>query len=102
MVRKIQDWYRLNKVHSLKGRYLPLISIEPLLKELKIPFQVSNIGISFNKLPINKVCIGTGEIKVLIWSQMHGNESTGTKALCDLFKVLTSPKNEWALNQLIT
>jgi hypothetical protein len=96
MVRKIQDWHSLNKANTLNGRYLPLTSIEPLLKELKFPFQVSNIGTSFNKLPINKVCIGTGEMKVLIWSQMHGNESTGTKALFDLLNFLKSP-NKFSL-----
>jgi len=96
MVQKIQDWHSLNKAHSLSGRYLPLTSIEPLLKELNFPFQVSNIGTSFNKLPINKICIGTGEMKVLIWSQMHGNESTGTKALFDMFNFLKSP-NEFSL-----
>lgn len=96
MVRKIQDWHSINKANTIKGRYFPLSIIEPLLKELKFPFQVSKIGTSYNKLPINKVCIGTGEMKVLIWSQMHGNESTGTKALFDLFNFLKSP-NEFSL-----
>jgi len=91
-VQKIQDWHRLNKANILKGRYLPLADIEPLFKALKFPFQVSHIGTSFNKLPINKVTIGTGEMHVLIWSQMHGNESTGTKALFDLFNFLKLPK----------
>jgi hypothetical protein len=98
MVQQIQDWYSLNKANTLKGRYLPLTEIEPLLKKLKFPFQVSNIGTSFNKLPIRKVSIGTGEMKVLIWSQMHGNESTGTKAVFDLFNFLKSP-NEFSLLQ---
>ena len=88
---KIQDWHRIHKAKSLKGRYLPLESIEPFLKKLKFPFEVSNIGTSFNKLPINEVRIGTGEMKVLIWSQMHGNESTGTKAIFDLFNFFKSP-----------
>jgi len=34
--------------------------------------------------------IGNGKIKILLWSQMHGNESTTTKALFDIFNVLNS------------
>jgi hypothetical protein len=34
--------------------------------------------------------IGTGKMRVLIWSQMHGNEATGTKALFDLFNYFTN------------
>lgn len=33
--------------------------------------------------------IGKGSFKVLAWSQMHGNESTTTKALFDLFEFLS-------------
>ena len=64
--------------------------IEPLLKELALPFRVSPLGQSFKKKSIYKVSIGSGAIKVLMWSQMHGNETTGTKALFDLFKFLSS------------
>src|SRR5690606_8390446 len=31
---------------------------------------------------------GHGPIKILMWSQMHGNESTTTKAVCDLINFL--------------
>jgi hypothetical protein len=40
--------------------------------------------------PIYKYEIGAGKTKVLMWSQMHGNESTTTKALFDFFNVLHS------------
>lgn len=42
------------------------------------------IGSSFLGNPIYKLSFGTGEKRVLIWSQMHGNESSGTRAMFDV------------------
>lgn len=51
-------------------------------------FKVTTIGNSAEGREIYQLKIGTGKIKVLIWSQMHGDESTGTRALFDLFNFL--------------
>ena len=88
---KIKEWYSQNKESSLHGRWLPFSKINDLLQNLKHPFEVSKIGQSEQKESIYKVRIGHGKIPILIWSQMHGNESTGTKALFDLFKVFENP-----------
>lgn len=42
------------------------------------------IGTSFLGNPIYKLSFGTGEKRILIWSQMHGNESSGTRAMFDV------------------
>ncbi|MDE0966527.1 MAG: M14 family zinc carboxypeptidase [Flavobacteriaceae bacterium] len=47
-------------------------------------YKIKEIGLSENGESINTVQIGSGKIKILIWSQMHGNESTSTKSLLDL------------------
>ena len=47
-------------------------------------YKFKEIGLSVNGESIKSVRIGTGKIKILIWSQMHGNESTSTKSLLDL------------------
>lgn len=52
------------------------------------------IGYSVLNQPIYKVSIGSGEIPVLLWTQMHGNESTGTLSCIDLLKFLKSPSSE--------
>ena len=90
-LHKIKEWYTENKEKSLHGRWIPFSKIHPLLKKLQHPFKVSKIGLSEKKESIYKVQIGHGKIPVLIWSQMHGNESTGTKALFDLFKLFAKP-----------
>ncbi|WP_293871702.1 M14 metallopeptidase family protein [Flavobacterium sp.] len=75
------------KEASIFGRYITLENVEPLLL-LKYNHEI--IGQSVLGKPIYKVQIGTGKIKILIWSQMHGNESTTTKALFDFLNLLYS------------
>jgi hypothetical protein len=48
------------------------------------------IGSSFLGNPIYKLSFGTGEKRVLIWSQMHGNESSGTRAMFDVINFFES------------
>ncbi len=79
-----------NKEQSIQGRYLTLESIEPLLKKLNTNNQLSVIGQSVLGKPIYKYQIGTGKTKIYLWSQMHGNESTTTKALFDFLNLLHS------------
>lgn len=40
--------------------------------------------LSFEQRPIYTLRTGEGEQKIVIWSQMHGHESTGTYAISDL------------------
>lgn len=74
------------KENSLFGRYITLQDIEPLLT--KYPAEV--IGKSVLGKPIYKYTIGKGATKVFMWSQMHGNESTTTKAVFDFFNLIHS------------
>lgn len=86
-VDKIEDWYLLGKEKSLKGRYITFTDIEPLLKE----HNAERIGKSVLGKSIYKYVLGSGVTKVFIWTQMHGNESTGTKAMFDLLKFFKKP-----------
>jgi hypothetical protein len=76
--------------NELKGRYVTNNHILPLLNKLPNQFRVKTIGKSVLDKPIYSVEYGIGPIKVLIWSQMHGNESTTTKGLFDFFNYLSS------------
>lgn len=79
-----------HKEQNLFGRYITNKHIEPILEKLNSDFAVSVIGKSVKEKPIYAVKFGTGKIKIYMWSQMHGNESTTTKALFDLFHLLSS------------
>jgi len=89
-IEVLQSLYLKHKERSLFGRYIHSKHIEPLLANLPKPFKVDVIGQSVNSQNIYSVTIGFGEKKVLIWSQMHGNESTTTKAIFDLLNTLQS------------
>jgi hypothetical protein len=52
---------------------------------------VETLGKSYEGRSIKSYTFGTGPIKILIWSQMHGNEPTGTHALLEWFKLLETP-----------
>lgn len=76
------------KEKSIEGRYITLDSIEQLLLHNSV-IETSVIGKSVQGKPIYQLKIGSGPIKILMWSQMHGNESTTTKALFDFINFLT-------------
>lgn len=50
--------------------------------------------------PIKVVRAGRGNIRVLMWSQMHGNESTTTKALLDLLNFMGRQERNLLLDAL--
>jgi len=76
------------KEQSLHGRYITLDEIEPLLKTLNTNNELKIIGKSVLNKPIYLYQIGNGKTKILLWSQMHGNESTTTKGLFDFINLL--------------
>ena len=74
---------------KLKGKYIHLDVIFPLLESFKNVFEITEIGKSVQQRSIYQVQIGTGKTKILMWSQMHGNETTTTKGLFDFFNFLS-------------
>lgn len=82
------------KEQSISGRYITNTHIEPILDGLKEYFEISVIGESVQNKPIHAVKIGKGATKIFMWSQMHGNEATTTKALIDLFNFLKTDSEE--------
>lgn len=79
--------YSEYKEHTLFGRYITFEMIASFLEK----YHFNNIillGHSVNGIPIQLYQIGQGKKKILMWSQMHGNESTTTKALFDLLNYL--------------
>ena len=90
---KQMNYSELHKEHkeeSIFGRYITLEHIEPLI----LKHQAEIIGESALGKPIYKLQFGAGKIKILMWSQMHGNEGTTTKALFDFINFLHSNTKE--------
>lgn len=89
----IRNVYHTIKEPKISGRYIPFSVIEELLSDLSNFAKVSSVGISENGVSIKSVEVGTGSKRVLGWSQMHGNETTTTKALFDFFRLLKNNAN---------
>ncbi|MCL5127874.1 MULTISPECIES: M14 family zinc carboxypeptidase [unclassified Algibacter] len=84
----IKSLFLKHKESSLSHRYITNNHIKPLLKNLEKNITVEVIGESVLKESIYGLKIGQGEKRILMWSQMHGNESTTTKAIFDLLNTL--------------
>lgn len=82
--------FQTHREEKLFGRYITNKHIEPLLEQLSTDFKISKAGLSVNLLPIYTIEVGKGTNKIFMWSQMHGNESTTTKALFDFVNLLNS------------
>lgn len=86
--KKLSKTYPNFKEKSIQNRRFKHAHIVPLIKKLKRPFEVEQIGKSIEGRAIYSVKIGRGATKVLLWSQMHGNEPTATMAIMDIFNFL--------------
>lgn len=83
--------YSSIKEESVTGRYVTNEDILPFLETVSEQFKVTIIGKSVMEKPIKMIKVGSGKNKILMWSQMHGNESTTTKAVLDVINSLNAP-----------
>ena len=89
----MKSLFKSFKEPSLSGRYIHTESILDLLQNSSIKPFVKVIGSSVKNENIYSITIGSGPKKILMWSQMHGNESTTTKAVFDMINVFTASEN---------
>lgn len=80
------DKYDNYKENSLQTKRFKHKDIETLIKRLGrvSDFKIKNLGKSTQGRSIQQIKVGKGKIKVLLWSQMHGDEPTGTAAIFDI------------------
>jgi len=64
-------------------------------------FEIRLLGHSVEDRPIRMVSIGSGDIDVLMWSQMHGNESTATRSIVDLLSFIAENSKQKMVNSLL-
>lgn len=90
----LKDIFKTKKETKLFGKWITFKDIEHLFQKHEDIFEINPLGFSEQQRPIYTLKIGSGKKKILLWSQMHGNESTGTKALFDLFNCFSNATNE--------
>src|SRR5688572_30150473 len=65
-------------------------------------FRMERVGESVEGRALNLVQAGSGSFRVLLWSQMHGDEPTATAALFDIFEYLRRHRQDPAVRQLLS
>ncbi|MDD3771205.1 MAG: M14 family zinc carboxypeptidase [Weeksellaceae bacterium] len=81
-----QHYYSDIRVKDFETKYLPFSQLD-LYLENYFPDKIE-LGKSVLENSIYLIKMGNGPIKILVWSQMHGNESTGTRAMLDVLEFL--------------
>ncbi|WP_370391180.1 M14 metallopeptidase family protein [uncultured Winogradskyella sp.] len=91
-IHQLLSLFNSVKSEQLYGRYVTNSHIEGCFSGLPDSC-ISVIGYSVERRPIYSITMGEGPNRILMWSQMHGNESTTTKALFDCFNLLLRDDN---------
>lgn len=100
LVCSVMAWAQLNQeLYKNHQRYVDTTvltrrfkheDLVRVLQKLGKDFRVRKVGTSVEGRSINLVSYGNGPIQVLMWSQMHGDETTATRAIADVFRYLQS------------
>lgn len=95
--------YEQFKEPSITDRRIKHYDLQPLIKRMEqVPgFEVRTVGKSIQGRSLSLISIGTGPIDVFLWSQMHGDESTATMAIFDIFNFLKSDAFTREKNKLL-
>ena len=86
---RIAGRYRVAAIDSRRFTHQTLWrALDPVLRDEA--FRVEEIGRSLHGREIRAITWGRGPTTILMWSQMHGDESTATMALTDLLTWLAA------------
>lgn len=90
------EHYQQIKQNGLDKAQLTYGDIAPILQQHQHNplFSFSQLGQSVLGVPIWQVELGSGPVKILAWSQMHGNESTASAALMDVLNFISAPQQQ--------
>jgi hypothetical protein len=98
--------YETFQASSFSTRHFPPETLYKTLQRLTTNsnklLDMKQAGESFEKRPIYLITAGTGQTRVFLWSQMHGDESTATMAICDILKYLITTRNEEATAKILS
>lgn len=87
---RIVDRHRLAAITNRRINHTDYwLAINPSLQSTRL--RVEQVGRSMHGRELRTVSFGSGPVRVLLWSQMHGDESTATMALADVFAWMAAP-----------
>jgi hypothetical protein len=65
-------------------------------------FHLEQVGSSLEGRSIDMMTVGRGPFRVLLWSQMHGDEATATAALFDVFEYLHRHEGDASVERILS
>ena len=87
----IAEQYRVDGLDDRRVKYTNLWNVmQPALEAPAL--SVTPIGTSIQGRELRAVTFGSGPTRVLLWSQMHGDETTASMSLADIFHFLADPE----------
>lgn len=90
---RIAEQYRVTEISERRFTHDAFWrAVQPSVNSTQL--RTEQIGTSLLGRPIRSVTFGNGPKKVMLWSQMHGDESTATMALADIFRFLAEAPND--------
>ncbi len=90
----LSNFYDRSKISGISRRHFKHAEMMEILHSLTSQhpslFTLEQIGTSVEGRSINLIRLGGGRPKILVWSQMHGDEATATRALLDMLNMIGS------------
>lgn len=85
----IHAGHKLDHLHARNCRHAVVMKeLKEIVGESRGVLEAEEVGRSLERRPMYLVTAGHGHRKILLWSQMHGDEPTATLALMDIFAFL--------------
>ncbi|HRI47538.1 MAG TPA: M14 family zinc carboxypeptidase [Ignavibacteriaceae bacterium] len=108
VINNLYHDYQKFREKSFTNKEVKHDEITPLIESLKDNdiFELQCVGTSLLNREIYRIKLGKGEKKIFLWSQMHGDEHTATKAIFDILNFFKSSDENYKsfkeelLNQL--
>jgi hypothetical protein len=97
------EQYRVNYLQPSNCRHKEVTAeLREMAAHRENLLEIRELGRSLEGRSINEVIIGRGQKHILLWSQMHGDESTATLALLDILNFLgeASGSEPWVTEML--
>ncbi len=97
------DHYRFAEISSRRFTHTDMMKyLETVQKPLSGILTVKKIGESAEHRSINLLTLGTGPMKVFLWSQMHGDEPTATMAIFDILNYVGMHKDAPEVRRILS
>lgn len=92
LTAKLYETYAHYKEQQLNKRRIKYHDVQPLIAQYATNplFTINKVGQSIEGRDLDLISIGTGDIQIFLWSQMHGDEPTATQAIFDIFRFFSS------------